>query len=234
MIGESRVLALVPARGGSKGFPGKNLARLGGKSLLARAIDAAKGSAFVDHVLVSSDDEAICAEGLRAGADVPFFRPAELSTDTASTASVVIHALQNAGFEPDFLVLLQPTSPLRSSEDIDRCIRACHETGAVSAVSVVESDKSPFIMYWKSAEGLLSPVAENPSGLTRRQDLAPAYLLNGAVYVRRVDDFLKNPVFAPAGTIGVLMPKERSVDIDTESDLEAAAALLRSSATEAA
>jgi CMP-N,N'-diacetyllegionaminic acid synthase len=213
------VLAMIPARGGSKGFPGKNLALLGGRSLIARTVEAARESTYVDRIVVSSDVAEIIAEARAAGAEAPFVRPAKLATDEATTTSVVLHALEVLEPRPDYLVLLQPTSPLRTAADVDACIDACVKTGARACISVVETPKSPLLMYWRDGAGALQPVVPGVGDQARRQDSPLAYMLNGAVYVARVRNFLADPVFAPVGCIGVIMPRERSIDIDTKEDL---------------
>ncbi len=134
------ILGLVPARGGSKGIPGKNLAVLGGKTLVTRAVQSGLESRFVNRVILSTDSEAIAAEGKRAGAGVPFMRPAELAADSAPTAPAVRHALtwleENEGYRPDILVLLQPTAPLRQARHVDEAVALLVESGARSVVSV--------------------------------------------------------------------------------------------------
>jgi CMP-N-acetylneuraminic acid synthetase len=222
MIDNYNVLALVAARGGSKTFPNKNLALLGGQSLLARAVRTARACRHVDRVVVSSDSNELLLEGRNAGAETPFQRPAEFATDQATTASVMLHALSTLSPLPDYFVLLQPTTPLRTPDDVDACIETCVRSGARACVSVVESPKSPFLMYWRTDDGALSPVIDRRDRPSRRQDYQPVYLLNGAVYVGRVSDFLVDPLFAPPGCLSVVMPPERSIDIDTVEDLRKA------------
>jgi CMP-N,N'-diacetyllegionaminic acid synthase len=226
MIAGQAVLALIPARGGSQGLPGKNLAVLAGKSLVSRAIHSALASKYVDRVILSSDDVAIINEGTRAGAEAPFVRPAELSNDTATSATVMLHAIRNVGHLSGFAVLLQPTSPFRTGEDIDRCIEVCATTGASACLSVVELKANPYVMYWRNKNGILKPVLHGGLYPTRRQDLPPAYTPNGAVYVVRVETFLALPDFAPPETLGHVMPMERSLDIDSADDLAVARALI--------
>lgn len=219
MIDGLRVLGLVPARGGSKGLPAKNIAPVGGRPLLAWTADAAHGSRYLDRTVLSTDDEAIAAAGEGCGLEVPFRRPIALASDTAATIDVVVHALDILpGY--DLLVLLQPTSPLRTAADIDAVIERLVATGAPSCVSVVSVEQSPYWMVRIADNWQIGPLLELPVGVTRRQELPPIYALNGAVYVARVDWLRRERRFVGDGTVAVVMPFERSVDIDTTADLE--------------
>ena len=219
MIGDSRVLALIPARGGSKGLPGKNIRLVGARPLLAWTIDAARAARTVDRVVLSSDDDAIMDAAQAYGCDVPFRRPAELATDTAASIDVVLHALDLLpGY--DVVVLLQPTSPLRSAVDIDAACARLHE-GAPSCVSVCAVQQSPYWMYRLDEQHALAPLLATPPGITRRQDLPPVYMLNGAVYAARVDWLRRTRGFVTRETVAHVMPAERSIDIDTIDDFEA-------------
>lgn len=216
-----KVLGIVAARGGSKGLPRKNVRALGGRPLIAWTADAATRSR-IDRVILSTDDDEIAAAGRAAGLEVPFRRPAELATDTATAADVVLHTLdQLPGF--DVFVYLQPTSPLRTAADIDVCLTLAASADRV--VTVTPAPTPPEWMFRVGAGGVLDPVLGAASG-ERRQDLAPAYVLNGAVYVARVEAFRREPAFVTAGTVGHVMPVGRSVDIDDEDDLRYAESLL--------
>jgi CMP-N,N'-diacetyllegionaminic acid synthase len=206
---------LIPARGDSKGLPGKNIALVNGRPLLAWTVDAARASAYVDRVVLSSDADAIISAALACGCEAPFRRPAELATDAASSIDVVLHALEQLPHH-DLVVLLQPTSPLRTAADIDATLARCVAAAAPSCVSVAPVDKSPYWMYHR-----LSPLLELPVPATRRQDLPPVYALNGAVYVAQSDWLRQNRSFLGPTTVGYVMPIERSLDIDTPADLEA-------------
>jgi N-acylneuraminate cytidylyltransferase len=230
MIDGRRVLALIPARGGSKGVPQKNIAPLGGRPLIAWTVAAAHGSAFIDRLILSSDDAAIIAAAAAAGCEAPFVRPADLASDTARSIDVVRHAMDWAEAEGggayDYLALLQPTSPLRTAADIDACIRACHDSDAPAAVTVVEPQHSPYWMYARDGQGRLSPLLQAAADSSRRQDLPAAYLPNGAVYVGRCSELRRADSFVMPGVLGVVMPPERSVDIDTPLDFTLAELLL--------
>src|SRR5690242_3805240 len=145
MFRDRSILAIVPARGGSKGVPRKNIRALAGKPLIGYSILAAKASRYIDRCILSSDDEEIISVARAAGCEVPFVRPAELASDAADGLDVVRHALKALPGKYDYVVNLQPTSPLRSTGDIDGAIELCVGTGARTCASVVEAQESP---YW--------------------------------------------------------------------------------------
>lgn len=218
MVNDKKVLAVIPARGGSKGVPRKNIRPLGGKPLLVWTIEAARGSRYIDRVTLSSDDDEIIAVARQAQCEVPFVRPAELARDDTPGVEPVLHALRMVpGY--DYVVLLQPTSPFRRAEDIDRCIEACLREDAPCCVSVTAPEKSPFWMFSMDERARLAPLLAAPDGFARRQDLPPVYSLNGAVYVARTEWLLETRGFITADTIGCEMSREQSVDIDSEEDL---------------
>lgn len=214
-----RVLALITARGGSKGLPRKNVLLAGGKPLVAWTVDAAISAECVDRVVLSSDDHEIMDAARSAGCDVPFCRPPHLASDVATSIDVVLHALnQLPGYE--YVVLLQPTSPLRTAADIDAAFELMIEIGAPSCVSVCDVDQSPYWMYRVAAGNRLQRLLPEIDGITRRQDLPPIYVLNGAIYIARIDWLRANRSFVGEETVAYLMPKERSLDIDTAQDFE--------------
>lgn len=219
------ILAIVTARSGSKRLPGKNLKTLGGKSLLAWTIEAARRAGTIDRTIVSSDDPEIIAAALACGAEVPFIRPRELATDTATSLDVVGHALDSIGEFFDMFVLLQPTSPLRQTNDIDEAVRFCLEKGAPACVSVTPTAKPPQWIYRASADARIVPLTTQDSETAESETV----MLNGAIYVAQTDWFRLNQAFISPETVGYLMPRERSVDIDDELDLILAEALLAAS-----
>ncbi len=225
MIDGLSVLALVTARGGSVGLPGKNLLQVGGRSLLARAIAAGQGAASVDRVVLSSDNPEIIQAALMAGCEVPFVRPAELAIGEARSIDVVRHALALLPETYDLLVLLQPTSPLRLAADIDAAVRLCVARGAPACVSLTPADKPPHWMHALSEHQTLQPVLPDHDRASRRQDLPPAYAVNGAVYVARTDWIAEHDSFVGPETVGYVMPRERSIDIDDALDLMLAEAI---------
>lgn len=220
MIGTRKVLALIPARGGSKGLPGKNVRAAAGRPLLAWSVEAARESRCVDRLVLSSDDDAIIAAARACGCEVPFLRPAALASDTATTIDVVMHALDALpGY--DLIVLLQPTSPLRTAADIDAACERLASSGAPACVSVSLVDQSPYWMYRLVNNQGLVPVVEAPPGLDRRQDLPAVYTLNGAVYVADTTWLRQTRTFVTRETVAHVMPGERSIDIDTLADFDA-------------
>lgn len=226
MIFGKTVLALIPARGGSKGVPRKNIKELGGKPLLAWTIEAAQQSAYIDRLILSSDDQEIIETALRWGCESPFARPGELATDDASTMDAVRHALCNIEERYDYVVLLQPTSPFRSGKDIDQCLEFCLKRNAPACVSVTECRKSPYWMYFVEDNGLMNPVVAIDKRPERRQDLHAAFELNGAIYVARTEWIASQPSFVRAETVAYVMPRERSLDIDSEKDFHLAKFLI--------
>lgn len=215
----NHMLALITARGGSKGLPGKNVLFAAGKPLVAWTVEAALSAECVDRVVLSSDDDEIMAAARAAGCEVPFRRPVHLASDVATSIDVVLHALdQLPGYE--YVVLLQPTSPLRTAADIDAAFKLMIESGAPSCVSVCEADQSPYWMYRVEVGNKLQRLLSEVDGITRRQDLPPVYVLNGAIYIARTDWLRENKSFVGEETVAYLMPKERSLDIDTAQDFE--------------
>lgn len=226
MIDGKRVLGLISARGGSKGLPRKNITNLAGKPLIAWTIEAAKRSRYLDRLVLSSEDSEIIAVARQWGCEVPFIRPAELARDDTPGVEPVLHALGAVGEEFDYVVLLQPTSPLRAPEDIDGSIELCHSRLAPTCVTVTEPDKSPYWMYTLDGGQRLTPLLSGGT-YDRRQDLPPVYALNGAVYVADCRWLQENRVFVTQATVAHRMPKARSLDIDTELDLRVCELLMQ-------
>ena len=217
MIEGRKVLGLITARGGSKDVPGKNIRLVGGKPLIAWTVEAGLASKYLDRLILSSDDEAIMAAARDHGCEVPFKREARLAADDTPSMDVVFDALKRCpGY--DWVVLLQPTSPLRRSEDIDAAIGRCVALGAPACVSVCVAEQSPYWMYTLQDGVRLSPLLPS-SHATRRQDLPTVYVLNGAVYAADTGWLVKSRDFVTSETVAYEMPIERSLDIDTEADL---------------
>jgi CMP-N,N'-diacetyllegionaminic acid synthase len=226
MIDGLSVLAVIPARGGSKGIPYKNIHPLAGKPLLAWTLEAAAAARYLDRVIVSSDDHKIIEVAQALGADVPFVRPAALARDDTPGVDPVIHALcEITGF--DLVVLLQATSPLRTPADIEASVELLVSTGAMSCVAVTEAVNHPYWTYRLDPAERLAPFIELPPGAaTRRQDLPRALTVNGAVYVARVPWLIERRTFFSSDTVGYEMPAQRSLDIDSQEDLECAERML--------
>lgn len=227
MIGDKSVLAIVTARGGSKGLPGKNILPVGGKPLLKWTVDAAKHSRYIDRLVLSSDDAAIIEVARASGCEVPFRRAPELAGDHASSIDVVVDALQRLPGH-DVVVLLQPTSPLRTADDIDGVLELLERSKAPACVSVRPAEEHPFWTFRLGGQERLEHYAPPPADQSaRRQDLPAAWCLNGAVYAAHVDWFLLHRSFLSAQTTGYPMPTERSLDIDTAADVQRLIATLQ-------
>jgi len=226
----TKIVGLVTARGGSKSIPRKNVLPLGGKLLIAWTIEAALGSRGLDQLIVSTDDEEIASVARAYGATVPFMRPAELAQDDSPHIDVVRHAIDwlatHGPSEPEYVLTLQPTSPLRTSEDIDAAIAIALDRDAPAVVSVSMAETHPFLAKRILDDGTLEDLVPTGGGYLRRQVLPPAYALNGAIYLNRSPLLLKEGTFLPRGTVAYVMPPERSLDIDTDWDFHLASLIL--------
>lgn len=227
-----RVLGLIPARGRSKGVPGKNIKLLAGKPLLAYTAAAALAAQHLSRVVLSTDDEQIAAVGRACGIEVPFLRPAELAQDHSPTLPVVQHALRTleaAGEQFDAVCLLQPTNPLRRAADIDACITLLEREQADSVVTVlpVPAEYNPHWVYFRAADGSLRLSTGESTPIPRRQALPPAFHREGSVYVTRRDVILEENSLYGQRVLGVELDPARSVNIDTPDDWAHAEALLQ-------
>ena len=220
------VLGVIPARGGSKGIPRKNIAPLCGRPLLAYTIEAAQKSQLLDHLVLSTDclEIADCAKA--HGLHVDDVRPHELSTDEVSTIDVVRYEM--ARFEriqktrAEVIVILQPTAPMRTAEDIDSALNQFIANACVSMVSVYdETTTHPFVMYY-SREKRLVPVLDKARLPKRRQDFPPVFVRNGALYISRRKHILREPEILEGTPHFYEMPRERSINIDEPFDLQLA------------
>lgn len=221
-----KFIGLITARGGSKGLPGKNIAPVGGQPLIAWTIAAARESKM-DRCIVSTDSEEIAAVCRAAGGDVPFLRPVALAQDDTPHIEVLLHALDwldGEGSTPDYLVLLQPTSPLRTAQDINTAMEMALQRYADSVISVCEAPVHPFWVRRIDESGRLKDFMDWPdnSGYLRRQILPPAYAMNGAIYVIRSTILRERKSYFTERTFGYVMPRERSLDVDTAWDLRIA------------
>jgi len=225
MIDDKKVLAIIPARGGSKGLPRKNIRPLHGLPLVVWTIREAKKSKYIDRLILSSEDEEIISIAEEYGCEVPFVRPQELAEDETTGMDVIFHAMEQVpGY--DLIVLLQPTSPLRTVADIDVCIKICHHRNAPACVTVTKVEKHPLWMYYLRDDDTLTPVITDKNMPQRRQDLPSAFVLNGAVYVGEREFLLRNKSYFYHETIAHIMPRERSVDIDSNLDFNLAETLI--------
>jgi CMP-N,N'-diacetyllegionaminic acid synthase len=224
MIENLKVLAIIPARGGSKGLKGKNIAPINGIPLIAYSIKAARESKYVDLCLVSSDCPRIL-EVARAYDSEVLQRPPELASDSASSECVVEHAL-SCFPSFDLILLLQPTSPLRTCLDIDRAIEALIAYHATAVISVYEPSHTPFKCFKLNERGFLTGLVDNKTPFMRRQDLPLALMPNGAIYLIYNSEFLHHASFFTDKTIPYTMSIEFSADIDTQEDLDHVSKLL--------
>ncbi|MGZ3769098.1 MAG: acylneuraminate cytidylyltransferase family protein [Bdellovibrio sp.] len=230
MINGKKVLAIIPARGGSKGLPRKNIRDLCGKPLIAWSIEQALACAEIDKTVVSTDDEEIAQIAKNFGAEVPFMRPEPLASDTASSADVILHALDfyaDKGQHYDVIVLVEPTSPLREVDDLSGAINQLIKSPglrSVVGVSAVESNHPSFL--FRVQEGELRPyLGKQPTGL-RRQDIEELFFLEGSVYVSDVEVFREKRSFYHEKTGPWIVPRYKSLEIDEIVDLITAEALM--------
>jgi len=223
------IFGIIPARGGSKGLPGKNVRPLGGKPMLAWSIDAAKASRRLTRTVVSTEDAAIARIARRRGGDVPFKRPAALSRDESGTIEVLQHAVRwlesEEKIKPDLIVLLQPTSPLRLARDIDDTVNLVLKTGADSAQTVAEDRAHPWHRF-RLVGGRLKPMHPEAEKFSRRQAAPPLYRPTGSVYVMRYNVLMKQNAVHGKHHRGVVRDFESSIDIDDKWDLELARLIL--------
>lgn len=220
MYQDKSILAIIPARGGSKAIPRKNLCDFQGKPLIAWSILAAKQSEYIDRCIISSDDTEIVSVAESYGCEAPFIRPKELASDTTPGIQPVLHAIQKCpGY--DYVVILQPTSPFRTVADLDACIEYSMQKQADACVSVTEVRQHPEWMFKLDQDSKLQALNSGTISY-RRQDLPTLYHLNGAIYFAKTDWLVKNESFLGDSTIAFEMPEERSIDIDTQLDLNIA------------
>lgn len=223
-------LYVIPARGGSKGIPHKNIKPLGGRPLIHYAIDTARSLADDRHIVVSTDDEEIARVAEATGLAVPYRRPAELATDTAGSREVVLDAMdwaEREGVRFDNVCLLQPTSPMRTVADVERCL-AAYRPELDMVVSIVEASVNPYYNCFEedAASGYLH-ISKGDGLLTRRQDAPKAWEYSGAVYVINPESIRRQPMGAFERRVGVEMDRERALDLDTELDWIVAETVMR-------
>ena len=227
MYESTKIVAIIPARGGSKGIPHKNITNLCGKPLIGYTIEAAKQSTYIDDVIVSTDDLEIKKVSEQYGASVPFIRDSDIASDEAKTISVVVDALQRlqaGGQEYDVVILLQPTSPLRTAEEIDVAIEVFFQHQMEGVVSVNVADTSPFLLRTIHNHRLHRIIDE--SSTVRRQDMPTYYEVNGDIYINRVEEVTEGLSFND-NPIPYIMNRDHSVDIDTWDDLIVAEKILK-------
>lgn len=222
MLKDKTFLAVIPARGGSKRLPRKNLLELDGKPLVSWSIDAAKKSKYIDKTVVSSDDKQILELASKKEVDI-IVRPDELSSDTATTFDAIKHAIETISEKYEYLVLLQPTSPLRTEEHIDEAIELLVSKNADAVISVCEVEHSPLWVNTLPENGDMSDFLSDEVKNKRSQDLGTYYRLNGAIYICRTDRLLEDKsFFIKENIFSYKMDRESSIDIDEKVDFEIA------------
>ena len=226
-----KTLYVIPARGGSKGIPHKNIKPLAGKPLIGYSIDVARQLAADDDICLTTDDPEIAATAESMGLNVPFLRPASLATDTCGTYEVLIHALdfyRDRGIDYDTLVLLQPTSPMRTADDV-RTALALYSPDIDMVVTVKEAASNPYYNCYETDNDGFLHISKGDGGYTRRQDAPKVWEYNGAVYVINVESLRRMPLSAFTRRRMSVMPAERSVDLDTPVDWLIAEKLIENS-----
>lgn len=231
MYKEKRVLAIVPARGGSKGLPGKNIRPLAGKPLIGWTLESAKKSKYLDEIFVSTDSLEIADVAETFGVKVPELRPEELASDTATSASVVLYTIdyfRKQGKDFDYILLLEPTSPMRKEDDIDNAIAlACEHPDKAGVVSLGEVHmEHPSIVKKITDKSIIEPYVE-AQRVTRRQQLDKAYFPYGVVYLVKTDYFEKNQLFYGKDSLPYLIERWQCYEIDDIYDFTAIEAILK-------
>ena len=219
------LIGIIPARGGSKGIPRKNLKNFNGKPLIAWTIEVAKNVSLIDSLIVSTDDREIAEVAQSYGADVPFMRPEEISQDKTPGIVPVLDVLKRVP-RYDEVLILQPTSPLRTGSDIKNIIQLGKSKKAPAVVSVTEAEKHPYWSFRLDESFHLIPWVKGSLNL-QRQDLPSAYCLNGALYWGKTDWVIQNETFVTNETLSYIMPRNRSIDLDTIFDWEIGEFLMR-------
>ena len=225
-------LAIIPARGGSKGLPGKNIKKLCGKPLIAWSIEAGLKSNYLDEVVVSTDYENIAEIAKEYGANVPFLRPDYLASDTATSFDVVKHTIDfyknELNREFDYIVLLEPTSPLREVSDIDRAIEILLESSADSIVGICKTeDQNPAFLIKKDNNNYISGYENRDMKVLRRQDVDDIYFFEGTIYISQTKILLAKKTFYHESTIGYEVPKYKSLEIDDMNDFIMVEAIMK-------
>lgn len=220
MYKDCKILSLIPARGGSKGIKNKNITNLNGRPLISYSIETALGSKYIDDIVVSTDSEEIAAVSIKYGAAVPFMRPKELASDEARTIDAVLHAINALEKKYDVLVLLQPTQPLRTIEEVDCAIESFFKNKMKGLVSVSRVKDHPLMIRTLNSDGsLTSLIRENST--CRRQDMRIYYKVNGCIYINKISELSEYTSFND-NEMGFVMEEDHAVDIDTQLDLHLA------------
>ncbi|CAL7889495.1 acylneuraminate cytidylyltransferase family protein [Fusobacterium necrophorum] len=221
MYQNKKILAVIPARGGSKGIPKKNILEIEGIPLIAYTLQESQKSKYLDRTIISTDDLKIKEVAEQYGGEVPFLRPVELAQDTSKTIDCIVHAvdsLKKMGEEYDYVVILQCTSPLRKAWHIDEAIEMIVESKETSLVSVSEVEEHPILMRTLNQNGTLQNLL-NVSSTVRRQDFPSFYKVNGAIYIQKLDNNFNLESNLNDGKLAYVMGKKYAIDIDTLLDI---------------
>jgi len=222
MYKDKSFLAIIPARAGSKGIPHKNITNINGKPLIKYTIDEASKSKYIDRILVSTDSKKIADISKECGADVPFLRPSSLASDTSKTIDTIIYTIEKLKYMGelyDYLVLLQPTQPLRQSFHIDEAIEKIIKYNSSSLVSVSKVREHPILMRTVNKDGLMNRLLEANSTV-RRQDFPDYYKVNGSIYINKIDESLNCVTSLNDNVLPYIIDEKFDVDIDNYIDLE--------------
>ena len=227
----TEILAVIPARGGSKGVPCKNIRLVANKPLIAWTIESAQAANLINRVVVTTDSEAIADVGRQYGVEIPFLRPAALAQDDTPGMAPILHAVrwldQYEDYRPDVVICLQPTSPLRTAADIDAAIELAWHKNADAVVSLTPVNHHSYWMKQVDSAGRIRDFLTLDRPVTRRQDLPPVYALNGAIYLARRDILLERESWYGDKSFAYVMPLNRSLDIDTPWDIHLADLILK-------
>lgn len=223
MIKQKKVLAIIPARGGSKGLPGKNIRPLNGMPLIAWPIKTALNSQYIDRVIVTTDDEQIAKIAKEYGAEVPFMRPAEFAKDTSPSSEAIIHAIQfctQTDGPYDYIVLLEPTSPLTESTDVDKALDALVLSQGLAIVGTCKVEAThPIYCATIGEDNFLKPFNRDSFAKPiRRQDVDELYFFEGSLYISDIKKYLETETFYHELTLPYLVPAWKSLEIDTLLD----------------
>jgi len=226
-----KTVAIIPARSGSKGIINKNITLVGERPLIYWTIEEAKSSGIIDRVIVTTDSPEIADVAMQSGAEVPFLRPAKLAQDDTPGITPILHAIEwlatYDNYYPGMVMMLQPTSPLRQSDDIINAVQLANEHNADAVVSATTTSQHPYWMKTINDSGYMEDYIEQTQPVIRRQDLPPVFALNGAIYLAKRDIILSQKTWYTEKTYAYIMPPERSLDIDTPWDLYLADLILR-------
>lgn len=222
MYKNKKILAVIPARGGSKGVPFKNIIEVGGKPLIKYSIDCAKESKYIDRTIISTDSLEIKRTAENYGGDVPFLRPKELAQDTSKTIDCLVHAvnwLKERGEEYDYLILLQNTVPLRKGWQIDEAVEKLFNSNERSLVSVTEVDEHPILMRTLNEDDTVKNLL-NMNSTVRRQDFPKFYKVDGAIYIQKLDENFNLETSLNDGKLAYVLDRKYSTDIDNYLDIK--------------